>query len=176
MPAQADIGEGAYGEGDRQLWVVSNWRVLVGRHEATSVVTICEPALAAATAIPAGRRRRACRRHLALHPHAGWRGCPARGGLRGPPATALTWRLNRAFTFDASGRGKSNEAMRYAVVTAVAQSTSYLVFAVLVSGVLASLPQAAILVGAACGAMVSYNGHRLFAFAPVKACADLPRC
>jgi hypothetical protein len=42
--------------------------------------------------------------------------------------------------------------------------------------VLASLPQAAILVGAACGAMVSYNGHRLFAFAPVKACADLPRC
>lgn len=91
-------------------------------------------------------------------------------------ATALTWRLNRAFTFDSSGRGKSNEAMRYAVVTAVAQSTSYLVFAVLVSGVLASLPQAAILVGAACGAMVSYNGHRLFAFAPVKACADLPRC
>jgi putative flippase GtrA len=73
-------------------------------------------------------------------------------------------------------RAKSNEAMRYAVVTAVAQSTSYLVFAVLVSGVLASLPQAAILVGAACGAMVSYNGHRLFAFAPVKACADLPRC
>ena len=91
-------------------------------------------------------------------------------------ATALTWRLNRAFTFDASGRGKSNEAMRYAVVTAVAQGTSYSVFAVLVSGVLASLPQAAILVGAACGAMVSYNGHRLFAFAPVKACADLPRC
>lgn len=91
-------------------------------------------------------------------------------------ATALTWRLNRAFTFESSGRGKSNEAMRYAVVTAVAQSTSYLVFAVLVSGVLASLPQAAILVGAACGAMVSYNGHRLFAFAPVKACADLPRC
>lgn len=91
-------------------------------------------------------------------------------------ATALTWRLNRAFTFDASGRAKSNEAMRYAVVTAVAQGTSYLVFAVLVSGVLASLPQAAILVGAACGAMVSYNGHRLFAFAPVKACADLPRC
>jgi putative flippase GtrA len=91
-------------------------------------------------------------------------------------ATALTWRLNRAFTFESSGRGKSNEAMRYAVVTAVAQGTSYSVFAVLVSGVLASLPQAAILVGAACGAMVSYNGHRLFAFAPVKACADLPRC
>jgi putative flippase GtrA len=90
-------------------------------------------------------------------------------------ATALTWRLNRAFTFDAAD-AKSNEAMRYAVVTAVAQGTSYLVFAVLVSGVLASLPQAAILVGAACGAMVSYNGHRLFAFAPVKACADLPRC
>ncbi len=91
-------------------------------------------------------------------------------------ATALTWRLNRVFTFDSSGRRKSHEAMRYAVVTAVAQSTSYLVFAVLVSSVLAPLPQAAILVGAACGAIVSYNGHRLFAFAPVKACAELPRC
>ena len=91
-------------------------------------------------------------------------------------ATALTWRLNRIFTFDRSGRAKSNEAMRYAVVTAVAQSTSYMVFALLVSSVLASLPQAAIIVGAGCGAIVSYNGHRLFAFAPIKGGAHLPRC
>ncbi|HEY7248479.1 MAG TPA: GtrA family protein [Xanthobacteraceae bacterium] len=91
-------------------------------------------------------------------------------------ATILTWRLNRAFTFNSSGRAKSHEAMRYAVVTTVAQSTSYLVFAVLVSSVLAPVPQAAILVGAACGAIVSYNGHRLFAFAPIEPCAGLPRC
>jgi hypothetical protein len=31
---------------------------------------------------------------------------------------------------------------------------------------LAVLPQAAIIVGAAIGAVISYNGHRLFAFAP----------
>jgi putative flippase GtrA len=91
-------------------------------------------------------------------------------------ATALTWRLNRVFTFERSGRPQSNEALRYALVTAAAQSTSYAVFAILVSSALSALPQASIVVGAACGAIVSYNGHRLFAFAPVKACAESPRC
>ena len=81
-------------------------------------------------------------------------------------ATVLTWRLNRAFTFDRSGRSQGEEAMRYAVVTAVAQGTSYAVFAVLVLTVMARLPQAAIVAGAAVGALISYNGHRLFAFAP----------
>jgi putative flippase GtrA len=81
-------------------------------------------------------------------------------------ATVLTWRLNRAFTFDRSGRHQGEEAMRYAAVTAVAQGTSYTVFAVLVMTVLAWLPQAAIVAGAAVGALISYNGHRLFAFAP----------
>jgi putative flippase GtrA len=56
--------------------------------------------------------------------------------------------------------------MRYALVTTVAQGTSYAVFAVLVLTVLAWLPQAAIVAGAAVGALISYNGHRLFAFAP----------
>jgi len=81
-------------------------------------------------------------------------------------ATLLTWRLNRAFTFDRSGRDQGEEAVRYAAVTAVAQGTSYTVFAVLAMTVLAALPQAAIIVGAAIGAVISYNGHRLFAFAP----------
>jgi len=83
-------------------------------------------------------------------------------------ATVLTWRLNRAFTFDRSGRSQRDEAMRYAAVTAVAQGTSYAVFAGLALTVLAQLPQAAIIVGAAVGALISYNGHRLFAFAPRK--------
>ena len=81
-------------------------------------------------------------------------------------ATILTWRLNRAFTFDRTGRSQRDEAMRYALVTAIAQGTSYSVFAVLVLTVLARLPQAAIVAGAAAGALISYNGHRLFAFAP----------
>jgi putative flippase GtrA len=85
-------------------------------------------------------------------------------------ATVVTWRLNRAFTFKRSGRGQREEAMHYAAVTMVAQSTSYAVFAVLASTALAALPQAAIVLGAAVGALVSYNGHRLFAFAPLKPC------
>jgi putative flippase GtrA len=90
-------------------------------------------------------------------------------------ATVLTWRLNRAFTFDRSGRRQREEALRYAVVTAVAQSTSYAVFALLVSTALAALPQGAIVLGAAAGALISYNGHRLFAFAPIDARAAARR-
>jgi len=83
-------------------------------------------------------------------------------------ATVLTWRLNRVFTFDRTGRSQREEAIRYALVTTIAQGTSYAVFAVLVLTVLAWLPQAAIVAGAAVGAMISYNGHRLFAFAPCR--------
>ena len=90
-------------------------------------------------------------------------------------ATVLTWRLNRIFTFKRTGRGQRDEAVRYAAVTAAAQSTSYIVFAILASTVFASVPQVAILVGAGVGAVVSYNGHRLFAFAPLKPCAATPR-
>jgi putative flippase GtrA len=81
-------------------------------------------------------------------------------------ATLLTWRLNRSFTFARSGRHQGEEAMRYAAVTAAAQGTSYAVFAILTVTVLAALPQAAIIAGAAVGALISYNGQRLFAFAP----------
>jgi putative flippase GtrA len=81
-------------------------------------------------------------------------------------ATLITWRLNRALTFDHSGRHQGEEALRYAAVTAASQGTSYAVFAALVLTALGSLPQAAIVIGAAVGAIVAYNGHRLFAFAP----------
>ena len=81
-------------------------------------------------------------------------------------ATLVTWRLNRALTFDRSGRKQHDEAMRYAAVTVAAQGTSYAVFAALVLSVLGALPQVALVIGAAAGAVVSYNGHRLFAFAP----------
>jgi putative flippase GtrA len=81
-------------------------------------------------------------------------------------ATLVTWRLNRMLTFARSNRAQSDEAMRYLAVTAVAQGASYAVFATLVLTVLAALPQAALLSGAVVGALVSYNGHRLFAFAP----------
>jgi len=83
-------------------------------------------------------------------------------------ATLVTWRLNRALTFEHSGRHPGEEAMRYAIVTATAQGTSYLIFAALILTVLGWLPQAALVIGSAVGALVAYNGHRLFAFAPRK--------
>jgi putative flippase GtrA len=81
-------------------------------------------------------------------------------------ATVVTWRLNRALTFDRSGRRPADEAMRYAVVAASAQAVSYAVFAAFVVTVFAAAPQLAVIIGAACGALVSYSGQKLFAFRP----------
>lgn len=81
-------------------------------------------------------------------------------------ATLVTWRLNRALTFDPSGRHQGEEALRYGLVTAVSQGTSYAVFAALVLTVFAWLPQAAVFAGAVVGAVIGYTGHKLFAFAP----------
>ena len=81
-------------------------------------------------------------------------------------ATLVTWRLNRALTFDRSHRHQGDEATRYAVVTVTAQGTSYTIFALLILTVMAAHPQGALLLGAACGAGIGYFGHRFFAFAP----------
>lgn len=81
-------------------------------------------------------------------------------------ATLVTWRLNRALTFDRSGRRPTDEAMRYTAVAAAAQAVSYAVFAALVVTVFRAIPQLAVLCGAATGAVVSYSGQILFAFRP----------
>lgn len=81
-------------------------------------------------------------------------------------ATLITWRLNRALTFDHSGRRPADEALRYATVAAAAQAVSYAVFAALVITVFRPVPQLAVLCGAAAGAAVSYSGQALFAFRP----------
>jgi putative flippase GtrA len=81
-------------------------------------------------------------------------------------ATLVTWRLNRALTFDRSGRRPAVEAIRYAAVAASAQAMSYAVFAALVVTVLTATPQLAVLIGAAAGALVSYSGQAMFAFRP----------
>jgi hypothetical protein len=43
-------------------------------------------------------------------------------------ATVVTWRLNRRFTFNPSGRGNHAEALRYAVVALCAQGFNLAVF------------------------------------------------
>ena len=85
-------------------------------------------------------------------------------------ATLVTWRLNRALTFDRSHRSQGEEAARYTIVTVVAQGTSYSVYALLLLTVFAWMPQAALLIGAAFGAIIGYCGHRFFAFVPKSAC------
>jgi putative flippase GtrA len=81
-------------------------------------------------------------------------------------ATLVTWRLNRALTFDRSGRCPSDEALRYSAVAASAQAISYGLFAIVIVTLPAAPPQLAVLFGAAAGALVSYNGQALFAFRP----------
>ncbi len=89
-------------------------------------------------------------------------------------ATVVTWRLNRALTFDRSGRHPAEEALRYAAVAAAAQAMSYGVFAVLVLTAFAAAPQLALLTGAAAGALVSYSGQAQFAFRPQTSTAVPP--
>jgi putative flippase GtrA len=81
-------------------------------------------------------------------------------------ATFVTWRLNRVFTFDRSDRHQGEEAVRYGLVTVAAQATSYAIFAALTMSIAAHQPQAALAIGAAIVALMSYTGHRWFAFAP----------
>ena len=89
-------------------------------------------------------------------------------------ATFVTWRLNRAVTFDPSGRVQGGEAARYAAVTVAAQSVSFAVFTGLVLTILARYPQFALIAGAAIGALFSYLGHFLFAFAPSRKAGEAP--
>jgi putative flippase GtrA len=84
-------------------------------------------------------------------------------------ATVVTWRLNRAITFARSHRAQHEEAVRYAIVTAVAQGTSYAVFAALVLTVLGWLPQVA---DVQRRGRCSWLQRKLFAFAPRKPIAS----
>jgi putative flippase GtrA len=81
-------------------------------------------------------------------------------------ATLVTWRLNRALTFERSGRRAADEALRYVAVVAAAQAISYGTFATLILAWPNAVPQVALVAGAAGGALVSYAGQALFAFRP----------
>jgi putative flippase GtrA len=80
-------------------------------------------------------------------------------------ATLVTWRLNRAVTFDKSGRHQAGEAVRYVCITGAAQGFSYAVFAALIFLLPNIIPQLALVCGAASAALLSFEGHRIFSFA-----------
>ena len=81
-------------------------------------------------------------------------------------ATIVTWRINRIVTFAVSGRHIHDEIGRYLTVTLIAQGISYATFSLLILTHSIALPQVALVLGAAAAALFSYNGHRLFSFAP----------
>ena len=82
-------------------------------------------------------------------------------------ATLVTWTLNRHITFDRQPRAIQHEASLYVMVTLIAQSVSYMVFATLVITFPDMLHQISLISGAAVGAVLSFKGHKIFSFAPV---------
>jgi putative flippase GtrA len=80
-------------------------------------------------------------------------------------ATPTTWRLNRRFTFGASGRRELSELLRYGTVTLIAQGTSYGLFLALLHGAPALPRLLSLLIGAAVGALIGFTGHKLVSFA-----------
>lgn len=80
-------------------------------------------------------------------------------------ATAVTWTLNRTFTFPSTGRRKRIEIIRYATVVLLSQGFSYATFLIL-SGVLPHLPPVVpLILGAVAATAFSFGGQRLFTFA-----------
>jgi putative flippase GtrA len=81
-------------------------------------------------------------------------------------ATPVTWALNRWLTFSASGRTKRREALRYGVVTGVAQSFNLFFFMFLRWLRPDIADQWLIIASAVTAAGLSFSGHFLFSFAP----------
>lgn len=80
-------------------------------------------------------------------------------------ATAVTWSLNRSFTFPSTGRRKRIEIIRYAAVVLMSQGFSYATFLVL-SAALPNLPPVIpLVIGAVAATAFSFGGQRLFTFA-----------
>lgn len=80
-------------------------------------------------------------------------------------ATALTWTLNRSFTFPSTGRRKRIEIVRYAAVVALSQGFSYGAFLIL-SALAPHLPPVLpLFIGAVAATGFSFGGQRLFTFA-----------
>ena len=80
-------------------------------------------------------------------------------------ATFVTWRLNRRFTFAATGKASGSEVRRYVLVTLVAQGISFSVFKLVGAFLPGFPPSLAVLPGAVVATLFSYTGQRFFTFA-----------
>ncbi len=90
-------------------------------------------------------------------------------GISMPVATLVTWSLNRRHTFTPTGRKAHHEALRYALVTGVAQSVNYVVMVVAASHAPRLPHVVAAFVGSVVATLFSYTGQRFFTFAPEAA-------
>ncbi len=79
-------------------------------------------------------------------------------------ATLVTWRLNRAITFDRSNVNPTAEGLRYSVVALVAALANYSLFVVLVLTVPTILPVFAIASATGFSMLISYLGFAHFTF------------
>jgi len=80
-------------------------------------------------------------------------------------ATIVTWRLNRAFTFEPSGRAPLVELTRYFGVALLAQGFNYGVFLALFHALGQTRPLACLFASAVLATVFSFTGQSLFAFA-----------
>ena len=81
-------------------------------------------------------------------------------------ATAVTWILNRRFTFDRSGCEVGTEVLRYYLVAAVAQGVNFIVFLVLIAMFAGINHYVAILCSAVVATGFSFTGHSVVTFSP----------
>ena len=85
-------------------------------------------------------------------------------------ATVVTWRLNRRFTFRASGRPVAEEAARYVAVALAAQGFNWSLFLLLRTAVPQAPALAALVASAVCAAGFSFAGQRALTFSRRGSC------
>ncbi|MEO0983197.1 MAG: GtrA family protein [Pseudomonadota bacterium] len=81
-----------------------------------------------------------------------------------PAAMFVTWRLNRRFTFGASGRSAAQEGARYAAVAFTAAGVNYAVFAGLMLAWPGLEPALAVVAATLVSMWTSFIGYQRFAF------------
>ncbi|MEL6567591.1 MAG: GtrA family protein [Pseudomonadota bacterium] len=81
-----------------------------------------------------------------------------------PAAMLAAYQMNRAYTFGASGRSRTEELLRYMSVTAVAAASNYGIFAGLLEFHPPIWPALAAAIGLGISMWVSFFGYQFFAF------------
>lgn len=82
-----------------------------------------------------------------------------------PAAMLAAYQMNRAYTFGASGRSRTEELLRYVIVTIVAATANYGIFAGLLEIYPTIWPTLAAGIGLGISMWVSFFGYQFFAFA-----------